>query len=149
MARIPASSAQLMVTSKRLPATLEGCSSAGTIHTDQAQRCSVVLSIVEADAPGYRGVVTIWFDDMDLEPTHTLLPQMKVEVVTTADVYTYECKLAGLTDSDLSFNTTLPAGGSNATARNIFVLGPTPPKQTFEMLNVVNPLQHHRSRRRA
>jgi len=104
----------------------------------QAQRCTWFYPI-EADAPGYRGVVTIWFDDMDLEPTHTLMPQMKVEVVTTADVYTYECKLAGLTDSDLDFDPGLPEGASNATAQNIFLLGPTPPKQTFEMLNVVNP----------
>lgn len=107
-------------------------------QSTQTTRCSWFYPIAD-DGPAYRGVVTIWFDDMDLEPTHTLLPQMKVEVVTTADVYTYECKLAGLTDADLDFDLSVPAEGSNATAQNIFVLGPTPPKQTFEMLNVVNP----------
>jgi Putative phage tail protein len=107
-------------------------------QSTQTTRCSWA-TVTGDDAPAYRGVVTIWFDNMDLEPTHTLLPQMKVEVVTTADVYTYECLGAGLTLADLDFDTSLPDGASNATAQNIFVLGPTPPKQTFQMLNVVNP----------
>jgi len=107
-------------------------------QSTQTTRCSWMYPSPD-DAPAHRGVVTIWFDDLDLEPSHTLMPQLKVEVVTTADVYTYECLGAGLTLADLDFDTTLPDGASNATAQNIFILGPTPPKQTFEMLNVVNP----------
>lgn len=104
----------------------------------QAERCTWFYP-TEEDAPGYRGVVTIWFDDMDLEPTHTLLPPMKVEVVTTADIYTYELTYAGLDVSDFDLDFSLSTGTSTTIPANIFVLGPTPPKQTFEMLNVVSP----------
>lgn len=97
-----------------------------------------VNNVGSTNTPGYRGVVTIWWDDMDLTQWYNRLPSVIVEVLSadnTVDlIFTRECKLAGLTSGQYStsgFGTTNVAG--------MVVDSPRSGKEVLENLAIAYP----------
>lgn len=104
----------------------------------QTTRCPwYATSGDDDDYPGYRGSVTVWLDDVDLTPSYNQIAQYQFEVVNSdgsiADIVTAECVYAGVSLSQIT-------NGAPVEAVNGWIIsGPTPPKNTFEALSIVEP----------
>jgi hypothetical protein len=103
----------------------------------QTDRCDWFISVSDDDVPAYRGVVTLWWRDMDLTHGYNHLPQIMVEVVcadqSVAQIYTVECALAGLGAGQITNNI---SGGTGPPGCFFEV---TPAKQVFEALSIWTP----------
>lgn len=88
--------------------------------------------------PGYRGVVTIWWDDMALAPFYNALPQIVVEVLNSDNtielIYGRWCELSGLSSGQID------TGGYGLTYVNGVVIDQVQSaKDTFEVLSIAYP----------
>lgn len=84
------------------------------------------------NVPAYRGVVTIWVNDMNFEPLYNRIPQVQVEVVqgiggSDPRPTVYECRLAGLTASQINVTSDPPFG------LGVAIIGPQPYKSLLEL----------------
>lgn len=105
----------------------------------QTTRCPwYATSGDDDDYPGYRGSVTVWLDDVDLTPSYNQIAQYQFEVVNSvgniANVVTAECEYAGVSASQITNGAPTDVG-----VNGWIISGPTPPKNTFEALSIVEP----------
>ena len=104
----------------------------------QTTRCPwYATSGDDDDYPGYRGSVTVWLDDVDLTPSYNQIAQYQFEVVnadgTISEIVTAECAYAGVSAAQIT------NGAPAEPVNGWIVAGPTPPKNTFEALSIVEP----------
>ena len=104
----------------------------------QTTRCPwYATSGDDDDYPGYRGSVTVWLDDVDLTPSYNQIAQYQFEVVNAdgsiSEIVTAECAYAGVSAAQIT------NGAPAEPVNGWIVVGPTPPKNTFEALSIVEP----------
>ena len=103
----------------------------------QTDRCDWYATTGDDNYPAYRGSVTVWLDNVDLTPTYNQIGQWQFEVVnsdgTITQIVAAECDYAGLSAGQIT-NGSPPDG-----PMGYIIDGPTPPKQTFELLSVYSP----------
>lgn len=89
--------------------------------------------------PAHRGLVTLWWDDLDLRPYYNQLPQVLVEVQMTdgtfREIIVAEAELAGL-DPDTQVDVSGVSVGY--AIPGMFGDGPVAPKQLFEAMSFVS-----------
>ena len=104
----------------------------------QTTRCPwYATSGDDDDYPGYRGSVTVWLDDVDLTPSYNQIAQYQFEVVNAdgsiSEIVTAECAYAGVSSGQIT------NGAPTETVNGWLISGPTPPKNTFEALSILEP----------
>lgn len=112
-------------------------------NEDAATRCEWYKNDIMAKGlgpapdyvPAYRGLVTLWWDDLALTDYYNQLPQVLVEVQMTDGSFRHiiqaEAELAGL-DPDTQVD--VSGIGAFIGIPGMFADGPTPPKQLFEAM---------------
>lgn len=108
---------------------------------DQTDRCDWHVLYAgqgnEDNVPGYRGYVTLWWDDLDLRPYYNRPPQILVEVVcadgTIREIITALCAQSGI-DTDTEIDVTGITSSYDITG--MFSDGPTPAKQLLEAMAI-------------
>lgn len=114
-------------------------------NEDANDRCEwyqndiIAKGIAAYGVPAHRGLVTLWWDDLDLRPYYNQWPQVLVEVQmadgTFREIIVAEAELAGL-DPDTQVDVT--GITSSLSIPGTFADGPTPPKQLFEAMTFVS-----------